>query len=81
MKDSGFFLDYFQLLSYKFHKINHNHGRSYIDSPDQIKKVAINPISKKDDKCFKYAVAKALNYEEIVKHAERTTKIQYIINK
>ena len=26
-------------------------------------------------------MAKALNYEEIVKHAERTTKIQYIINK
>ena len=34
MKDSEFVFDYVQLLYYKCHKINPNHGRSYIDSPD-----------------------------------------------
>ena len=29
------------------------------------KKATINPINKKDNKCFKYAVTVALNYEEI----------------
>ena len=44
----------FYLLYFKYHKINPNRGGSYIDSPDWIKdkKSAINPISKKDNKCF-----------------------------
>ena len=48
-------------------KINPNFSGSYIDSPDWIKskKATINPINKKDNKCFQYAVAVALNYEEI----------------
>ena len=30
-------------------------------------KTTINPINKKDNKCFQYAVTVALNYEEIIK--------------
>ena len=34
MEGSVFVCDYVQLLHYKCHKINLNHGRSYVDSPD-----------------------------------------------
>ena len=34
MKYSEFVFDYAHLLHYKCHKINLNHGGSYIDSPD-----------------------------------------------
>ena len=34
MKDSSFIFDYAHLMYYKYHKINLNHGRSYIDPPD-----------------------------------------------
>ena len=34
MKDSKFVFDYVHLFCYKCHKINPNHGGSYIDSPD-----------------------------------------------
>ena len=38
-----------------------------IDSPDWIKnkKATINPINKKDNRCFQYAITIALSYEEI----------------
>ena len=49
MKGSEFVFNYVHLLHYKCHKINPNHGGSYIDSPDLIKhqKATINPINKK----------------------------------
>ena len=34
MRCSEFIFDQVQLLYYKCHKINFNHGGSYIDSPD-----------------------------------------------
>ena len=34
----------------------------------------INPINKKDNKCFQYAVTVALNHEEIEKHAKKKKK-------
>ena len=45
-------------LFYKCHKINSNHGGSYTGSSDWIKnkKATINPVNKKDNKCFQYAV-------------------------
>ena len=51
---SKFVFDYVNLLCYKCHKINPNRGGSFIDSPDWIKskKVAINSINRKDNKCF-----------------------------
>ena len=47
---------------------------------DKNKKVTINPISKKDDKCFQYALTVALNYEKIKKDLQRKTKIKPFIN-
>ena len=44
----------------------------------------INPINKKDNKCFQYAVTVALNHEEIEKHAKKKKKknnIKAFINK
>ena len=62
VKGSKFVFDYIHLLYCKCHKINPNCGGSYIDSPDWIKnkKVTINSINKKDNKCFQYTVIVAL---------------------
>ena len=49
--------DYVHLLYYKCHEINPNRGGSYVNSPDSTKKnkkATINPINKKDYKCFQY---------------------------
>ena len=83
MKDNEFVFKYVHLMYYKCHKINPNRGGSYVDSPDWIrnKKAIMNPINKKENKCFKYAITIALNYEETEKHAERITKIKPLINK
>ena len=80
MKGSYFVFNYVHLLYYKYHKINPNCGASYIDSPDlkKNKKATINPISKKDNKCFQYAVTVTLNNEEIGKHTERIKKLNLI---
>ena len=58
VKGSEFVFDYVHLMRYKCHKINPNRGRSCIVSPYWIKsKIAtINPINKKDNQCFQYAV-------------------------
>ena len=76
MKGSEFVFDYVQLLYYKCHKINLNLGESYIDSLDWIKnkKTKINPINKKDNKCFKYSVTVALNHEELGRNKFSITK-------
>ena len=70
-------------MYYKCRKINANRGGSYIDSPDWIKnkKATINPINKKDNKCFPYAITVTLNHEEIKKDLQRITKIKPFINK
>ena len=83
MKGSEFVFAYVQLLHYEWHKTNFNCCGSYIDSPDWIKnkKATINPINKKDNKCFQNAVTVALNSEEIGKNIERTTKIEPFTNK
>ena len=83
MKGTEFVFDYVQLIYYKYHKENPNRGGSYVDSPHQIKNKneTINPINKKDNKFFQYAVTVALHNEEIGKHTERITKIKPHINK
>ena len=48
---------------------------------DKKNNTTINPVNKKDNKCFQYAVTVALNHEEIGKHSERITKIKPFINK
>ena len=64
MKGSEFLIDYVPLLYCKCHKINPNCGGSYIYSPNTIKKkkATINPINKKDNKCFQYVVTVTLNH-------------------
>ena len=83
MKGSRFVFNNVHLMYYKCHKIIPNRYGSYVDSPDWIKnkKRTTNPINKKDNICFQYTIAIALNYEEIGKHAERITKIKPFINK
>ena len=43
--------------------MNFKRSGSYIDFPDWIKseKVTINPINKKDNKCFQFALTVVLN--------------------
>ena len=38
-------------------------------------------MNKKDNKCFQYAVAVSLNYEELGKYAKRIIKVKPFINK
>ena len=63
MKGSEFVFDYVHLLYQKCHKINPKRSGSYIDSSGWIKnkKATINPIDKKENKCFQYAVIVPLN--------------------
>ena len=76
MKRSGFVFDSIDLLYYKLHKISLNRGGSCIDSPEWLKnkKIAINPINKKDDKCFQYAITASLNHQNIKNNPERISK-------
>ena len=69
MKGNNFVFESVDLLYYSLHKISLNNGGSYIDSPDWIKskKATINPQNK-DNECFKYAIAAALNHEKIGKN-------------
>ena len=67
-------------MYYESFKINPNRGGSYIDSPDWVKKT-INPIKKKDNKCFQYSVTIMLNHKEIKKDLQKITKIKSLINK
>ena len=65
MEVSDFVFNYIYSLYYNIHEIivvEHN-----IVSPDWIKskKATINPINKKDNRCFQYAVAVTLNHGEI----------------
>ena len=54
MKGSAFVFEGVHLLYYKCHELNPNRGGSYIDSPNWIKnkKVTINSIDKKYNKCY-----------------------------
>ena len=41
----------------------------------------MNPINRKEDRCFQYAVTVALIHEGIKKDFQRITKIKYFINR
>ena len=61
-----------------------NHGGSYIDSFDWIKdkKVTINTVNEKDNKCFQYTVTVAASYSETEKKkAQWIRKIKPFISK
>ena len=82
MKGSDFIFDCVKLLYCNCHKINLNHGGSYIDSPDWIKskKETINCFNN-DDKYFQYAATVALNHDEIRINLERISKHKSFISK
>ena len=83
IKGSGFIFDCVPSLHYKFEKANFKRGGSNTDYPDWIKnKIAtVNPINKKDNKCFQNAAIVALNHEEIKKDLQRLLQIKPFINK
>ena len=72
--------NYVHLLHYKYYTVNLNCSGSYKDSPGWIKnkKATINPINKKVNKCFQYAVTGTLSHEDIGKHSERITKLNLL---
>ena len=80
VKGNEFVFHHIQLQYYKCHEINPNHGGSYIDSPDSMKnkKATLNPINKKNNKCFQYSVTVALNHQEINKNLQIITKLNYL---
>ena len=63
--------------------VNHTYIYIYIDPLDCIKnkKRTINPLNKKDNKCFQYAITVALNHEKIGEHSEKITKTKAFSNK
>ena len=46
---------------------------------DKNKKATINPINKKDIKCFQYAITVALNHEEMKKDWQKIIQIKSIM--
>ena len=81
MKGSEFVFDNVHLLYCKCHKIKLNRGGSYVYSLDWIKnkKATINPINKKNNKGFQYAVTVLPDHKKIKKDPQMLTKI--FINK
>ena len=81
MRESDFIFDSIDLLYYDPHKVSLNRGGSYTDSQKWLKykKATINPKSN-DYNCFQYAIAVALNHEQIKKDPQRITKIKPFID-
>ena len=80
-KGSKFIFDSVDVFYYDLNKISLNIGGSCIDSPEWLKnkKAKINPKNN-DDKCFQYALAVALNHEQIKKDSPRISKIKPFID-
>ena len=76
MRGSDFIFEYGHLVYYICYKINFKLDGSCIDSHDCIidKKVKINPVNKKYNKCFQYTMTVALNHEEIPKNSKKKYK-------
>ena len=81
MRGSEIIFDAANTLYYDLNKISLNRGGSYIDSPLWLKnkKATINPKNN-DDKCFRYAISVASNYQNIEKDAQRISKIMPYID-
>ena len=81
VRGSDFIFDSVESLYFILNKISLSRGGSYIDSPKWLKnkKATIN-LKSNDDKCFKYALTVALNYEQIKDHPERISKIKPFID-
>ena len=68
------------LLYYHLQKIGLKRGRSYIDSPEWLKKKeeTINPKNN-DDNCFQYALTVALNHQNIGKTLKEYQKLNLLL--
>ena len=84
MGGSEFVFDAINVMYYDLNKISLNRGGSYIPTNTvswlSDKKATVNPQIKKDDRCFKYALTVALNYEKIKNNPERISKIKPFID-
>ena len=80
--ESYFVFESLEILYYHIHKTNLKRGKSYIKSPDWLlyKRVTINPKNK-DNKCFQYSMAVALNHQGIGNHPERISNVKRFIDK
>ena len=79
MRDSAFIFGCVYLFYYcKCHKMIFKQRGWNIESPDWLKK---NPINKKDNKCFQYAIRNASNHEEIKNYLQRIKKVKPFVNK
>ena len=69
-------LEFINNIYIKFHEINPPNTRTYIPRPKKLfNKNAIIDPQKKDDKCFLYAIAVSVHYDEIdKKHSNRKSK-------
>ena len=79
---SNFVFENVDLLAVNIHKTDLKRRKSYIKSPEWIlcKRVTIIPKNK-DNKCFQYSIAVALNHQEIGNHPERISNIKPFIDK
>ena len=78
MRGSEFVYDCVNELFYRLHKVELNHGKSYITSPTWLKNKR-NTINPKNF-CFQYAITVALNYGKIKNHPERIKNIKTFID-
>ena len=80
MKGSDFIFNGVNYLYYDLNKVSISKGGSYIDSPKWLKnkKSTINPKNN-DNKCFRYAITLALNYDKIDRNPQIISKIKPFI--
>ena len=77
MRGSQFVFDSIDLLHYNLHKISLNRVGSYTEFPIWLKtKQATINSKNNDDKCFRYAVTTALNYQNIRRDPQEISKIK-----
>ena len=81
MIGSEFVYDSVDVLYYNLNKVSLSRGGSHIDFPKWFKnkKATINPQNKKDDKCFKYALTVAMNYEKLKKIRKEYQKLSLLL--
>ena len=81
MRGSEFVFDYVESLIYIFDKLDLKRSGSYIETPEWIKnKGATINCQNDDNKCFRYAITIALNYDEIEKHHQIVNKVKPFID-
>ena len=82
IEGSDFVFDYVHLLYYKYHKVNLNRGRSYIDFTDRTKTKKQQEISSiKRQPMFSICCNSHIHHEEIKKDPQTITRIKFSINK